>query len=166
MPAIFRRPGIQTYRGHTVVVRKIGTPQIGRFTHGLLEASRASGARAVRGIAVAEQAVQRTVNWAGIEPVVADKGYQRNEVMRKLAEWKPRGSVAEAERGAGKWKRQSRRNKRRCLRIDGGFREREEAFAGRPRGTGGAEVCVSVRHQRHRSSVLKARSLILEAESL
>ena len=56
------------------------------------------------GIAVAEQAVQRAVNQAGIEEVVADKGYHSNEVMRKLAEWKLRSYVAEPERGARKWK--------------------------------------------------------------
>lgn len=56
------------------------------------------------GIAVAEQAVERTVNQAGIEEVVADKGYHSNEVMRELAEWGLRSYVAEPERGARKWK--------------------------------------------------------------
>jgi hypothetical protein len=56
------------------------------------------------GVAVAEQAVQRAVNQARIEEVVADKGYHSNEVMRKLAEWKLRSYVAEPERGARKWK--------------------------------------------------------------
>jgi transposase len=62
------------------------------------------GTVAEAGIAVAEQAAQRTVNQAGIEEVVADKGYHSNEVMRTLAEWKLRSYVAEPERGARKWK--------------------------------------------------------------
>ena len=56
------------------------------------------------GVAVAEQAVEKAVNPAGIEEVVADKGYHSNEVMLKLAEWKLRSYVAEPERGARKWK--------------------------------------------------------------
>src|SRR5579863_7589365 len=56
------------------------------------------------GVAVAEQAVERAVNQAGIEEVVADKGYHSNEVMLKLAEWKLRSYVAEPERGVRKWK--------------------------------------------------------------
>jgi transposase len=56
------------------------------------------------GVAVAEQVVERAVNQAGIEEVVADKGYHSNEVMRELAEWGLRSYVAEPERGARKWK--------------------------------------------------------------
>ena len=44
------------------------------------------------------------MNQAEVEKVVADKGYQSNEVMRKLGEWKLRSYVTEPERGARKWK--------------------------------------------------------------
>jgi transposase len=56
------------------------------------------------GVAVAEQVVESAVNEAGVEEVVADKGYHSNAVMRELAEWEVRSYVAEPERGARKWK--------------------------------------------------------------
>jgi hypothetical protein len=48
--------------------------------------------------------LERAVNQAGIEEVVADRGYHSDEVMRKLAEWKLRSYFDEPERDARKWK--------------------------------------------------------------
>jgi transposase len=59
--------------------------------------------------AVAEQIAETTpdgkysVNFAGAEEVVADKGYHSNEVVRDLAELGVRTYIAEPERGARKW---------------------------------------------------------------
>jgi transposase len=61
------------------------------------------------GEAVAEQIAEPTpdgkyaVNFAGVEEVVADKGYHSNEVVRDLAELGVRTYIAEPERGARKW---------------------------------------------------------------
>ena len=41
---------------------------------------------------------------AGVEEVVADRGYHSNEVMRELAEWGLRSYIAEPDRGARQWK--------------------------------------------------------------
>jgi hypothetical protein len=62
--------------------------------------------------AVAEQIAATTpdgkypVNFAGVEEVVADKGYHSNEVVRDLAELEVRTYIAEPERGGRKWKGQ------------------------------------------------------------
>src|SRR5215469_16249532 len=62
------------------------------------------------GEAVAEQMAEMTlggsypVNEAGLEEVVADKGYHSNEVVRELAEWGLRTYIAEPERGPRQWK--------------------------------------------------------------
>jgi transposase len=59
--------------------------------------------------AVASQIAETTtegkypVNFAGVEEVVADKGYHSNEVVRDLAELGVRTYIAEPERGARKW---------------------------------------------------------------
>lgn len=59
--------------------------------------------------AVAEQIAEPTpagkyeVNFAGVEEVVADKGYHSNEVVRDLTEWGVRSYIAEPERGRRKW---------------------------------------------------------------
>jgi transposase len=59
--------------------------------------------------AVAEQIAETTVdekypvNFAGVEEVVADKGYHSNEVVRNLAELGVRSYIAEPERGVRKW---------------------------------------------------------------
>ena len=64
------------------------------------------------------------MNQAEVEKVVADKGYQSNEVMRKLGEWKLRSYVTEPERGARKWKGNAARTSVRRMRIGVGFPER------------------------------------------
>lgn len=62
------------------------------------------------GEAVAEQMTEPTpagsypVNQAGVEEVVADRGYHSNEVVRELTEWGIRTYIAEPARGARKWK--------------------------------------------------------------
>ena len=43
------------------------------------------------------------MNFAGVEEVVADKGYHSNEVVRDLVEEGVRTYIAEPERGARKW---------------------------------------------------------------
>jgi transposase len=61
------------------------------------------------GEAVAEQIAETTrdgkypANFAGVEEVVADKGYHSNEVVRDLREWGVRTYIAEPERGNRKW---------------------------------------------------------------
>ena len=61
------------------------------------------------GEAVAEQIAETTpdgkypVNYAGVEEVVADKGYHSNEVVRDLVEQGVRTYIAEPERGDRKW---------------------------------------------------------------
>jgi transposase len=61
------------------------------------------------GEAVADQIAEATldekypVNFAGVEEVVADKGYHSNEVVLDLAERGVRTYIAEPERGARKW---------------------------------------------------------------
>jgi transposase len=61
------------------------------------------------GEAVAEQIAEPTqdgkyaVNFAGVEEVVADKGYHSNEVIRDLAEQGVRTYIAEPERGPRQW---------------------------------------------------------------
>lgn len=65
---------------------------------------------AAAGEAVAEQMGETTpagnypVPEAGVEEVVADRGYHSNEVMRELAEWGLRSYIAEPDRGARQWK--------------------------------------------------------------
>ena len=59
--------------------------------------------------AVAEQIAetaedgQYAVNFAGVEEVVADKGYHSNGVVRELTEWGMRTYSAEPERGTRQW---------------------------------------------------------------
>jgi len=59
--------------------------------------------------AVAEQIAETTpdgkyaVNFAGVEEVVADKGYHSNEVVRQLRELGVRTYIAEPERGPRQW---------------------------------------------------------------
>jgi transposase len=53
--------------------------------------------------AIAEQIVEPRVNFAGVEEVVADKGYHSNAVVRTVADWGLRSYIAEPERGARKW---------------------------------------------------------------
>jgi len=59
--------------------------------------------------AVAEQIAETAeddhyaVNFAGVEEVVADKGYHSNGVVRELTEWGVRTYIAEPERGSRQW---------------------------------------------------------------
>ena len=120
------------------------------------------------GIAVAEQAVQRTVNQAGIEEVVADKGYHSNEVMRTLAEWKLRSYVAEPERGARKWKGKAAEqaavyaNRRRVSgargkRLQAGRGERVERNFAHQFDTGGMDrLYVRGLHNVHKKLLIQA----------
>src|SRR5271170_1188331 len=120
------------------------------------------------GIAVAEQAVQRPVNQAGIEEVVADKGYHSNEVMRKLAEWKLRSYVAEPERGARKWKGKAAEqaavyaNRRRVSgargkRLQAGRGERVERNFAHQFDTGGMDrLYVRGLHNVHKKLLIQA----------
>ena len=105
------------------------------------------------GLAVAEQTVHRAVNEAGIEEVVADKGYHSNEVMRELAEWKLRSYVAEPERGARKWKGKAAEQAAVYAKSAADFQSAGQTSAGQARGTGGAEFCASVRYRRAGSAV-------------
>ncbi len=120
------------------------------------------------GIAVAEQAVQRIVNQAGIEEVVADKGYHSNEVMRTLAEWKLRSYVAEPERGARKWKGKAAEqaavyaNRRRISgargkRLQAGRGERVERNFAHQFDTGGMDrLYVRGLHNVHKKLLIQA----------
>lgn len=120
------------------------------------------------GMAVAEQAVQRTVNQAGIEEVVADKGYHSNEVMRTLAEWKLRSCVAEPERGARKWKGKTAEqaavyaNRRRISgargkRLQAGRGERVERNFAHQLDTGGMDrLYVRGLHNVHKKLLIQA----------
>ena len=57
------------------------------------------------GEAVAEQmATAQDVNEAGVEEVVADKGYHSGATLEKLVEWGVRSYVSEPERGRRKWR--------------------------------------------------------------
>ncbi len=57
------------------------------------------------GEAVAEQmATAQEVNEAGVEEVVADKGYHSGATLEKLVEWGVRSYVSEPERGRRKWR--------------------------------------------------------------
>jgi len=75
------------------------------------------------------------VNQACVEEVVADKGYHSNEVVRDLTEWGVRTYIAEPERGTRNGK-DDRRNKRRCMPIDGGFEERGASVCRLAEGSG------------------------------
>jgi transposase len=120
------------------------------------------------GVAVAEQAVQRTVNQTGIEEVVADKGYHSNEVMRKLAEWKLRSYVAEPERGVRKWKGKAAEqaavyaNRRRIAgargkRLQAGRGERVERNFAHQFDTGGMDrLYVRGLHNVHKKLLIQA----------
>jgi transposase len=120
------------------------------------------------GIAVAEQAVQSTVNQAGIEEVVADKGYHSNEVIRTLAEWKLRSYVAEPERGARKWKGKAAEqaavyaNRRRVSgargkRLQAGRGERVERSFAHQFDTGGMDrLYVRGLHNVHKKLLIQA----------
>ncbi len=109
------------------------------------------------GMAVPQQTVQRAVNQAGIEEVVADKGYHSNEVMRTLVEWKLRSYVAEPERGA-EMERQNGRTSGGVCESTADFRSARQAFAGGSRRTSGAEFCPSVRYRRYGSTVCSRSS--------
>jgi hypothetical protein len=97
------------------------------------------------GIAVAEQALQRTVNQAGIEEVVADKGYHSNEVMRTLAEWNCAATLPSRNVARGSGKAKGRTSGGVC-EWTADLRSARQAFTSRARGTGGAEFCTSVRY--------------------
>ena len=57
------------------------------------------------GEAVAEQmTTAQDVNEAGVEEVVADKGYHSGATLEKLVEWGVRSYVSEPERGRRKWR--------------------------------------------------------------
>ena len=57
------------------------------------------------GEAVAEQmTTAQDVNEAGVEEVVADKGYHSGAALEKLVEWGVRSYVSEPERGRRKWR--------------------------------------------------------------
>jgi transposase len=127
-----------------------------------------TGTVAEAGVAVAEQAVERAVNQAGIEEVVADKGYHSNEVMRTLAEWKLRSYVAEPERGARKWKGKAAEqaavyaNRRRISgergkRLQAGRGERVERNFAHQFDTGGMDrLYVRGLHNVHKKFLIQA----------
>ena len=78
--------------------------------------------------AVASQIAETTtdgkypVNFAGVEEVVADKGYHSNEVVRDLGNWECGPTSLSQNEGLASG-RGGRPNKRRCMPIAGGFRE-------------------------------------------
>src|SRR5215469_627907 len=109
---------------------------------------------AAAGEAVAEQMGEETpmgrypVHEAGVEEVVADRGYHSNEVMRELAEWGLRSYIAEPDRGARQW--QGRAAEQAGVRqpaAESG--SAGPAFAGATRRACGAEFCASVRYRRN-----------------
>jgi len=74
-------------------------------THGGATADTASMLETVAeaGVSVAEQVVEKTVHPAGLQEVVADRGYHSNQVLRTAAEWGLRSYIAEPERGVRNW---------------------------------------------------------------
>lgn len=108
------------------------------------------------------------MNQAGIEEVVADKGYYNNEVMRTLAEWKLRSYVAEPEHGARKWKGKASEqaaiyaNRRRIFgargkRLQAGRSERVERNFAHQFDTGGlGRLYVRGPHNVHKKLLIQA----------
>jgi transposase len=56
------------------------------------------------GVAVSEVLEQPAVHTAGVQEVIADKGYHSNDTMRQMRGLELRSYIAEPERGARKWK--------------------------------------------------------------
>lgn len=126
------------------------------------------------GEAIAEQIAETTpdgkypVNFAGVEEVVADKGYHSNEVVRDLAELGVRTYIAEPERGVRQW--DGRRaeqaavcaNRRRIRgtrgkRLQAGRGERVERNFAHQFDTGGMDrLYVRGRHNVHKKLLLQA----------
>ena len=109
--------------------------------------------------AVAEQVAETTpdgkyaVNLAGVEEVVADKGYHSNEVVRTWpsGDCEPISPSRNAAPGSGKddtAEQAAVYANRRRIRGDA-----RQAIAGAARGTGGAKLCASVRYGRHGPAV-------------
>jgi len=78
-------------------------------THGGAQADPGSILETVpeAGAAVAEQMVEKAVNFEGVQEVVADKGYHSNAVLRTVTEWGLRSYIAEPERGVRNWQARS-----------------------------------------------------------
>ncbi len=121
------------------------------------------------GIAVAEQAVQRIVNQAGIEEVVADKGYlQKHEQAYAGRGGWGKANVAEPERGARKWKGKAAEqaavyaNRRRISgargkRLQAGRGERVERNFAHQFDTGGMDrLYVRGLHNVHKKLLIQA----------
>jgi len=120
--------------------------------------------------AIAEQVVEPKVNFAGVEEVVADKGYHSNTVVRTVADWGLRSYIAEPERGARKWAgRQAEQvavyGNRRRIRGERGKRlqarrgERLERNFAHQFDTGGmARLYVRGRNNVHKKLLLQAAS--------
>lgn len=120
--------------------------------------------------AVAEQVVEPRVNFAGVEELVADKGYHSNTVVRTVADWGLRSYIAEPERGARKWEgRQAEQvavyGNRRRIRGERGKRlqarrgERLERNFAHQFDTGGmARLYVRGRNNVHKKLLLQAAS--------
>ena len=119
---------------------------------------------------IAEQVVEPKVNFAGVEEVVADKGYHSNTVVRTVADWGLRSYIAEPERGARKWEgRQAEQvavyGNRRRIRGERGKRlqarrgERLERNFAHQFDTGGmARLYVRGRNNVHKKLLLQAAS--------
>jgi transposase len=56
------------------------------------------------GVAVSELLDEPTVNAAGVQEVIADKGYHSNETMQQMRNLQLRSYIAEPQRGQRKWK--------------------------------------------------------------
>jgi transposase len=56
------------------------------------------------GVAVSELLDQPSVNAAGVQELIADKGYHSNDTVRQMRDWDLRTYIAEPQRGPRKWK--------------------------------------------------------------
>ena len=56
------------------------------------------------GVAVSELLDQPAIDAAGVQEVIADKGYHSNATVRQMSDWKLRSYIAEPQRGHRKWK--------------------------------------------------------------
>ena len=101
------------------------------------------------GVAVSEVLDATGRSTAGVQEVIADKGYHSNDTMRQMRGLELRSYIAEPERGARKWKGKAVEqaavyaNRRR---IQGRARQAATGTTGREDRT---ELCASVRHRRH-----------------
>lgn len=56
------------------------------------------------GVTVSELLDQPSVNAAGVQELVADKGYHSNDTVRQMRDWELRTYIAEPQRGPRRWK--------------------------------------------------------------